>query len=154
MRTRQNCAVYSVDVWEICAVAPVPLVLACPLYGTDIAAGFPSPADDYIERSLDLNAFLISHPAATFFVRVAGDSMLDAGIFPGDYLVVDRSLEPVHDAIVIAAIEGELLVKRLYHRGQVMQLCPENPAYPTIQISPETDVQFWGVVSGVIRKTV
>jgi DNA polymerase V len=84
-----------------------------PLYANKISAGFPSPADDYIEMKLDLNTHLIKHPAATFFVRVSGDSMLNAGINSGDLLIVDRSIEPVDGKIVIVALNGELTVKRL-----------------------------------------
>src|SRR3989338_6758465 len=104
--------------------------LALPLYSSSVRAGFPSPADDYIEKHLDLNNYLIKHPAATFLVRAQGDSMLNAGIHDGDILVVDRSLEPGHGRIVIAALNGELTVKRLYrHQGEV-KLVAENPEYP------------------------
>ncbi len=84
-----------------------------PLFVEHVSAGFPSPAENHIERQLDLNSHLIKHPAATFFVRVSGDSMIGAGIFPGDILIVDRSLEPVDKKIVIVVIDSELTVKRL-----------------------------------------
>lgn len=130
------------------ATAP-PLEL--PLYATKVAAGFPSPADDYVEGQLDLNSHLVKHPAATFFVRVAGDSMIGAGIHPGDILVVDRSLEPVNGKIVIAVLNGELTVKRLRRRDGVVCLVAENEHYPRIPIHEETDFMIWGVVTSVIH---
>ena len=126
---------------------------ACPLYASKVQAGFPSPADDYIERSLDLNEHLIQHPAATFFVKAAGDSMINAGIFPGDILIVDKSLTASHNKIVIAAIDGELTVKRLHCRGNDVQLLADNPNYPAIQIKAEADLVIWGVVTHVIHAT-
>lgn len=122
-----------------------------PLYACRVRAGFPSPADDYIETHLDLNSHLIAHPAATFFVTASGDSMIGAGIASGDMLVVDRSLEAVHGKIVIAAINGELTVKRLARVGSAVQLMPENPDYPPIDITGEEDLVIWGVVTHVIH---
>lgn len=116
-----------------------------------VAAGFPSPADDYLEGKLDLNQHLIKHPAATFFVRVAGDSMIDAGIHPGDILIVDRALEPADKKVVIAVVEGELTVKRIrMTRGRVF-LAPENEHYPPIPIGAEMNFEIWGVVTTVIH---
>lgn len=126
--------------------------LRCPLYLSTVEAGFPSPAEDYVEGSLDLNEYLIKHPAATFFVRVSGDSMINAGIFPGDILIVDRSLEPIDKKIVIAVLDGELTVKRLRYRGRVPSLEPENENYSTIIISEEMSFEIWGVVTNVIHK--
>jgi len=123
-----------------------------PLYMTSIEAGFPSPADDYIEGSLDLNQHLIKHPAATFFVRVSGESMINAGIFPGDILIVDRSLEAVDKKIVIAVINGELTVKRLRIRSGNPFLEPENAQYQTIKITPDMAFEIWGVVTNVIHR--
>ncbi len=122
-----------------------------PLYGTKISAGYPSPSDDYIEGRLDLNEHLIHHPASTFFVRVTGYSMLNAGMHPGDILVVDRSLEPRHGKIVIAALEGELTVKRLYRKAGEIRLMPENDDYEPITISSEAELHIWGVVTNVIH---
>lgn len=124
-----------------------------PLYSCAVRAGFPSPADDYIEMHLDLNEHLVSHPAATFFVRASGDSMLNAGIHDGDMLVVDRSQEPVHGKIVIAAIHGELTVKRLSKIGGRVQLLPANDKYPPIDISDEAGLVIWGVVMHAIRSS-
>jgi DNA polymerase V len=129
------------------ATAPLELVL----YGTRVAAGFPSPADDYVEGRLDLNQHLIRHPAATFFVRASGDSMLGAGIHPGDLLVVDRSLEPTHGKVVIAVVDGELTVKRLDIRDGRVRLLAENDRYPPIVFAENMDLQIWGVVTSVIH---
>jgi DNA polymerase V len=125
-----------------------------PLFSSTVPAGFPSPADDYVECHLDLNQFLITHPAATFFVRVVGDSMIGASIQENDYLVVDRAIAPTHNAIVIAVVEQELTVKRLYKQGSVVELRSENPDYPPIRFTRGMELQIWGVVCGVFRKTV
>lgn len=125
--------------------------LKLPLYGCKVRAGFPSPADDYIESYLDLNSHLIQHPAATFFVRASGDSMTDVGIADGDLLVVDRSLSPTHGKIVIAAVNGELTVKRLSLLDGVTKLMPENEHYTPIVITEELDLVIWGVVVHNIR---
>ena len=118
-----------------------------------VAAGFPSPADDYLkaETPLDLNEHLIKHPAATFFVRVRGDSMTGCGIFPDDILIVDRSLEPVHRKVVIAVVNGELTVKRLHQAGGKIMLMPENSGYQPIVIENEMELEIWGVVTCVIH---
>ncbi|WP_131764373.1 LexA family protein [Legionella drozanskii] len=122
-----------------------------PLYSSTVRAGFPSPADDYIEDFLDLNHYLINHPAATFMVRASGDSMTDVGIQSGDLLVVDRSINVTHGKIVIAAINGELTVKRLSKRNGRILLMPENNQYPPIDITDEQDLVIWGVVIHVIH---
>jgi DNA polymerase V len=126
--------------------------IALPLYMTSIEAGFPSPADDYIEGSLDLNQHLVKHPAATFFVRVSGESMVNAGIYPGDILIVDRSLEAVDKKIVIAVINGELTVKRLRIRSGNPFLEPENDQYQSIEVTPDMAFEIWGIVTNVIHK--
>lgn len=123
-----------------------------PLYGCSVKAGFPSPADDYIEDYLDLNQFLIKHPSATFMVKAQGESMIGAAIQPGDILIVDRSLEPSHGKIVIASVEGELTVKRLYKKDGIIKLMPENPDYEPIDISNNPDAAIWGVVTNVIHQ--
>lgn len=122
-----------------------------PLYSSTVRAGFPSPADDYIETHLDLNEHLIKHPAATFFVTASGDSMSGAGISSGDMLVVDRSLEATNGKIVIAAINGELTVKRLSRANGKVRLLPENNQYQPIEITGEEDLVIWGVVTHVIH---
>lgn len=124
---------------------------ALPIYLTRVEAGFPSPADDFIDRKLDLNEYLIQHPAATFFVRVSGDSMKEAGIHSGDLLIVDRSLTASDQKIVIASIHGELTVKRLRKIKNEIFLMPENSSYPPIPITEEMAFEVWGVVTFVIH---
>ena len=123
-----------------------------PLFSGKVSAGFPSPADDYIEKTLDLNDLLVQKPAATYFVRAQGESMLGAGIHPNDILVVDRSLEPVPGRIVICALNGELVVKRLKRLGGQWVLGSENPAYKDIVLREEMDTVIWGVVTNVIHQ--
>ena len=122
-----------------------------PIFMAPVTAGFPSPAEDYIEGKLDLNEHLVKHPAATFFVRVVGDSMIDAGIHPGDILIVDRSLEAADKKVVIAVVEGELTVKRIRLINEKIVLMPENENYKPLQINKETDFEIWGVVTNVIH---
>lgn len=128
--------------------------VALPLFPCGVSAGFPSPADDYIDRRLDLNELLIPHPAASFFVRVAGDSMTGAAINDGDLLIVDRSLEAVNGRIVIAVVDGELTVKRFRRRGGVCRLEAENPAYPALEFGEGARCEIWGVVTAVIHRFV
>ena len=122
-----------------------------PLYSSKVPAGFPSPGEDHVEQYLDLNDQLIKHPSATFFVTASGDSMTDAGIHSGDMLIVDRSLEPTHGKIVIAAINGELTVKRLSKIEGRLQLLPANPKYKPIDITDNHDLVIWGVVTHVVH---
>jgi DNA polymerase V len=122
-----------------------------PLFMGKVSAGFPSPADDYIEKTLDLNELLVQKPAATFFARAQGNSMTGAGIFPNDILVVDRSIEPVSSKVVICAIDGELTVKRLIMDNGQWKLQSENTDYPDIMIYEEIDMVIWGVVTNVIH---
>lgn len=126
--------------------------LALPLFLARIQAGFPSPAEDYIEKRLDVNELVVKHPTATFFVRVEGESMQDANIHSGDILVVDRSLEPTHGKIVVAVVDGEFTVKRLSVTPKGVFLMPENPQYPAIRINSDMEFQIWGVVTYVIHK--
>jgi DNA polymerase V len=128
-----------------------PSALTRPLVLALVAAGFPSPADDHLDRDLDLHELLIQHPAATYYVRLAGDSMQGVGLYDGDILVVDRSLEPKHHDIVIAVLNGELTVKRLFRQGDLVQLGPANHRYPIITVTPDQELLIWGVVTGSIR---
>lgn len=126
-----------------------------PLYSDKISAGFPSPASDYEEEKIDLNEELIAHPSSTYLVRAEGDSMIGAGIFDGDLLVVDRSLTPKDGSIVIAALHGDLTVKRLrikqsLSEGDQIILAAENPDYADIHIRT-TDALVWGVVVYAVR---
>ena len=126
--------------------------LSLPIAMTSVPAGFPSPADDYMDKKLDLNEYLIQHPAATFFVRVKGESMIQAGIHSGDILIVDRAIEPEDGKVVIAAIDGELTVKRILKRDGKLYLAAENPDYNLIEVSPEQSFIIWGIVTYVIHK--
>lgn len=116
-----------------------------------VAAGFPSPADDHAEDRLDLNSLLIKHPAATFFVRVSGDSMLERGIHDGDLLIVDRSLEASDGSVVIAIIDSELTVKELRRRNGRVWLIPANTAYPPVPLAADSETHIWGVATCVIH---
>ncbi len=128
-----------------------PMRVNLPLFGTKIPAGFPSPADDHLEATIDLNRQYVRHPAATFFVRVQGHSMIGAGIHNGDMLVVDRSLDAQSGAIVIAVVNGELTLKRLLIAGDEVWLMPENPEFQPLQITDSMELQVWGVVAHVIH---
>ncbi|MEK6482428.1 translesion error-prone DNA polymerase V autoproteolytic subunit [Catalinimonas sp. 4WD22] len=130
-------------------------VLYLPLYSDKISAGFPSPASDYEEERIDLNEALIARPSSTYMVRAQGDSMIGAGIFDHDLLVVDRSLNPKDGSIVIAVVHGDLTVKRLRFSnekslGRIMILAAENPDYPDIHVRIE-DSMIWGVVCYAVR---
>ncbi len=127
---------------------PIPFI---PLFGETVPAGFPSPAQDYVERSLDLNELCVQRPAATYFVRAQGDSMQGAGIFDGDILVVDRSLKARHEDIVIACLNNEFTVKQLHTRPR-MRLVPMNRQFPAIEIPEESTLEIFGVVSTVIHQ--
>ncbi|MEI6127641.1 MAG: translesion error-prone DNA polymerase V autoproteolytic subunit [Pseudomonadota bacterium] len=122
------------------------------LYSAQVSAGFPSPAEDYIDKKLDLNEHLIKHPAATFFVKVEGNSMINAGIHSGDMLIVDRALEPADKKIVIAVLNGEMTVKRIRKIKDKLYLMPENDTYQPTEITEDSAFQIWGVVTNVIHK--
>ena len=141
----------------MCAhLAPKPVAarsrLPLPLYLAPVSAGFPSPAEDYLDKALDLNDLLVAHPAATFYLRASGDSMRGAGIHTGDILVVDRALEPTSGRVVIAAVDGELTVKRLRRKDGRLFLMPENPDYAPLEVQPEASFEIWGVVAFVIHR--
>ncbi|MDX2253894.1 MAG: translesion error-prone DNA polymerase V autoproteolytic subunit [Pseudanabaenaceae cyanobacterium bins.39] len=122
-----------------------------PLFLNPVAAGFPTPTDDYLEGQIDLNRHLVKHPESTFLVRVVGESMKDAGIHPRDLLVVDQAIEPTDGKIVIAVVDGELTVKRLRKHLSKLWLMPENTDYQPIEISENTELHIWGVVTNVIH---
>ena len=128
------------------------LPVTLPLFLERISAGFPSPADDYIEAELDINRLLIKNKAATFLVRVGGDSMINAGIHHNDILVVDKSEEALHDKIVVAVVDGEFTVKRLYMKNGKCMLVPENQRFKSIVIGPEQELNGWGFFFGVFIK--
>lgn len=123
-----------------------------PIFTSHIQAGYPSPADNYVEKALDLNELVVQRPAATFYVKVQGDSMQQAGIFSGDILVVDRSLTAHHKSIIVAVLDGEFTVKRLMIAESGITLFAENPAYAPIKVSEASQFEIWGVVTYVIHK--
>ncbi|NLW19749.1 MAG: translesion error-prone DNA polymerase V autoproteolytic subunit [Candidatus Cloacimonetes bacterium] len=123
-----------------------------PLIGTKVPAGFPSPASDFLEGMMDLNEHLINHPDSTFFARVGGDSMQGIGIYPDDIVIVDRSMEPANNKVVLAIYDGEFTIKRLHIEDGEYWLISENEAYHAIHIRPDLDFAVWGVVTAVIRK--
>ena len=118
----------------------------------EVSAGFPSPATDFMENSIDLNKELTNNPLATFYIKVKGNSMVDAGINDKDVLVVDRSLEPQHNKIAICFIDGEFTVKRIKLKNNILQLVPENKDYASIIITEENQLIIWGIVTYVIKK--
>ena len=132
----------------------IPTKIPIPISLCRVEAGFPSPADDYMEGDLDLNEHIIKHPAATYFVRATGDSMTGAGIFPGDLLIVDRSLKPVHGRVIIAELDGELVVKRLFKKNGRTALISENDDYPPIELREGNEMQVWGVVAHVLHDLI
>ena len=120
--------------------------------GHRVSAGFPSPAGDYVEESLDLNQYLIHNKPATFMFAVKGDSMINASITEGDKVIVDRSLKAKHNDIVIAVVDTEYTIKRLYKSQGLIELRPENPSYKPIRFNEGSELQIWGVVVGVVRR--
>jgi DNA polymerase V len=137
------------------AVTPTALKIvkqcSLPLALCHVEAGFPSPADDYMEGALDLNEHVIKHPSATYFVKASGDSMIGAGIFNGDLLIVDRSLEASSGKVVIAEVDGQLTVKRLLKLDDRFSLQSENSSYPPVDLQEGNEVVVWGVVTHVIH---
>lgn len=127
--------------------AKEPDFMLLPLFSAAVPAGFPSPAADYVERKLDLNTLLIKHPDSTFYIRVSGNSMNDAGIFSGDLLIIDRSIEPRDGHVILAVLDGEFTVKRLKRKNGRITLLPENPAYEPIEVSACQSFEIWGVVT-------
>jgi DNA polymerase V len=131
--------------------AESPVRVLIPLFGCHIPAGFPSPADDYIEDRLDLNELLVQRQEATYFLRVKGDSMVGAGIHPGDLIVVDRSIEAKEGHVVVAEVNGDLTIKRLRYQGGTPELHPENPVYPIIRFKEGQELRVWGVVTSSVH---
>lgn len=118
---------------------------------TTVQCGFPSPADDHQQERLDLNKLLISQPEATYFMRVRGESMRDAGIDDGDYIVIDRSIEAKHGHIVLAVVDGEFTVKRLFKRAGHVKLQAENSSYADIALKDGQELIIWGVVAWTVK---
>ena len=133
---------------------PVPVqpeILSLPLALCRISAGFPSPADDHLEDSLDLNRLMVQRPSSTFFVRVSGDSMIGAGICSGDILVVDRAQQARFNDVVLAIVSGEFTVKRWVNSNKGPILQPENPNFKPIPLTPDLEFEIWGVVTYAIH---
>jgi len=137
---------------EFIKPADVRAVMSLPLYIERVPCGFPSPAQDYVEQRIDLNALMVQHPSATYFVRVSGESMIEAGINDGDMLVVDSSLTASHGDIVVAAVDGEFTVKRL-QLHPCLQLMPMNTKFKPNAIQTEDALEVFGVVTFVIKAT-
>jgi DNA polymerase V len=142
------------DLVSIIAISKKLKSVPLPLFSSRPQAGFPSPGEDQIEKVLDINDLVVKNPASTFFVRVEGDSMEGAGIFSGDVLVVDRSITPRDSLIVVAAVYGEMVVKRLKAVGNIHILVSENVHYAPITVSGNDDCLIWGVVVGSVRQFV
>ncbi|HET6990229.1 MAG TPA: translesion error-prone DNA polymerase V autoproteolytic subunit [Bacteroidia bacterium] len=123
-----------------------------PLSESSVSAGFPSPAEDYVDKKLDLNEYLVKRPSSTFFVRVSGQSMTGAGIHDGDLLIVDRAASVADNKIVIGVVNGDFTVKRIRKKGKLVFLQPENPSFKEIEITTGMDFAIWGVVVYVIHK--
>ena len=122
-----------------------------PLAQQGISAGFPSPADDFLDLSIDLNKELVKHPYATFYGRVSGDSMTGAGLDDGDLLVIDKSLEPRDGKIAVCFIDGEITVKRIKLEADAVWLMPENAKYTPIKVTQDNEFVIWGIVTSVIK---
>ncbi|MGZ9709376.1 LexA family protein [Glaciimonas sp. GNP009] len=127
-----------------------PLLLT--LFDGPVYAGFPSPASDYAQRRINLNEHLLMNEQASFLFRVRGDSMLGIGIYDDDTLIVDRSITPAHNHIVLAIVDEEFTVKRLFQRGQLVRLLAENPAFPPIMLKEGQELRIWGVVTFNLHK--
>ncbi|CVI66157.1 MULTISPECIES: LexA family protein [unclassified Alistipes] len=125
--------------------------LEIPLAESGVHAGFPSPADDFLEGSLDLNRLVVRHPEATFFARVEGDSMQGEGIAEGDLLVVDKAVEPYDGCLAVAYVDGEFTLKRVRIEPHRILLVPANPKYRTIEVSPDREFAVWGVVKWILK---
>ncbi len=136
---------------KITLIKPEITKLDLNLYQNKVPAGFPSPATEYLGDTLDLNEYLINNPTASFFAKVEGDSMIGAGIFEGDLLVIDKSVNAKHKDIVIASVNDEFTVKRLDTKDGI-QLIAENKDYAPIKLTGEMEFAIWGVVTGVVRK--
>lgn len=145
LNTNEKLVFYSLDNVKLGEV---------PLFGNSVPAGFPSPAEDYLDMDLNLHEYLVQNPAATFCVRVVGDSMLEANIRSGDVMVVDRALDPVNNSIVLAVLDGDFTVKRIRKNKNDLYLMPANENYQPLKITKEMDFQVWGVVTFIIHKAL
>ncbi len=132
--------------------ADVSTVLKLPFVVEGISAGFPSPADDFLDINIDLNKHLIKNPSTTFYGRVRGNSMMDAGIHDGDLLIIDKSLEPINNKVAVCFIDGEFTVKRIKIEKDIIWLIAENKDYKPIKVTKDNDFIIWGIVTNVIKQ--
>lgn len=137
-----------IDIVPVCNTTE----LTIPFVENTISAGFPSPAEDYLESGIDLNKELIAHPSTTFFGRVKGDSMSGAGIFEGDILVIDKSLNAQDDDVAVCFVDGEFTLKRIKKEKDAVWLIPANEKYKPIKVTADNDFLIWGIVTSIIRK--
>ena len=140
--SEKNITIYSTDTKS---------KLELPLVDSGISAGFPSPAEDFLDSSIDLNKELIKNPSTTFYGRVRGDSMINAGLNDGDLLIIDKSLEPVNDKIAVCFIDGEFTVKRIKIEKDIVWLVAENDNYKPIKVTADNEFLIWGIVTTVIK---
>lgn len=140
-----------VDINSLSRITEENTEVEIPFVSLKVPAGSPCPSDQYIEDSINLNKMLVKKPKSTFCIRVIGDSMIDAGIKEDDILIVDASITPIHNKIVVTAVDGDLTVKRLYYKNGKVLLCPENNKYSPIEIR-NNDLNVWGVVTFVIHQ--
>jgi DNA polymerase V len=132
-------------------IADTSTKLQIPFFNAGISAGFPSPAMDFIDLTIDMNKHLVKHPSSTFYGRVKGHSMKDIGIFDGDLLVIDKSLEPKNDKIAVCFLDGEFTVKRIKIEDNAIWLIPANIDYKAIKVSEDNEFLIWGIVTHVIK---
>jgi len=125
--------------------------MSLPYADEGIQAGFPSPAQDHMDESIDLNREIVKHPASTFYGRVSGNSMIDEGIEPGDIIVIDRSLEPANGDLAVCAIDGEFTLKRISLQPNAVWLIPSNESFDPILVTPDCRFEIWGVVTHTIK---
>lgn len=144
---------FNLNDMQLFDVDPSFIPVEIPFFNSHVSAGFPSPADSTVHTRLNLNEYLIPNAPSTFIVRVTGESMRDASIMDGDLLIIDRSLNPHHDDIVVAAVNGDLTVKRWYNKNGHVLLKAENPEFQDITLHEETHLHIWGVVTHVIHQT-
>lgn len=137
------------DIFPLSSEQASTLVWASP---ATVQCGFPSPAEDHAQERLDITQLLIHQPDATFFMRVRGPSMRDIGIEEGDYVVVDRSLTAKHGSIIVAVVDGEFTIKRLYRKKDTVRLLAANPTFPNIELSPGQELIVWGVVTWTLKR--
>lgn len=125
--------------------------VSLPFVENGISAGFPSPADDFLDISIDLNKEFVKNPSTTFYGRVKGDSMINAGLSSGDLLIIDKSLEPIDNKIAVCFIDGEFTVKRIKIEKDIVWLVAENENYKPIKVTSDNDFLIWGIVTTVIK---